>query len=130
MVWLCLTEKDRNAMTRSIASLALAAGLTAFAAAPAWAQKPDMSKLAEFGGQMHAAAQSCGDHSAADLEKMKAQQKAASEQQGLSASDFESGFNKGLAAGMAKFKGMSAADKAKTCEQLNAMTRMQPPAKR
>lgn len=117
-------------MTRPIATFALAAGLAAFAAVPAWAQMPDMSKLAEFGGQMHAAAQSCGDHSAAELEKMKAQQKAASGQQGLSAGDFESGFKKGFDAGMAKFKGMSAADKAKTCEQLSAMSRMQPPAKR
>lgn len=112
-------------MTRLIASFVVALGVAGFSL-PAMAQKPAVAGLAEFGGLMHATAQACGDYSAAELEKMKAQQKTETMRQGVSAGDFESNFKKGFNAGVAKLKNMSAADKAKTCEELRAIQQMQP----
>lgn len=108
-------------VSAGVQAAALAAMLSAV---PAWAQMPDGPKLAEFGGQMHAAAQACGHYSAAELQTMKAQQKSHSEQQGLSASAFDAGFQKGFDAGMAKLKGLSEAERAKMCGQMEAMSRM------
>ncbi|ARU04966.1 hypothetical protein CCO03_09985 [Comamonas serinivorans] len=104
---------------------AAVAGLTFTTAA--WAQSGGLPNLAELGGQMHAAAQVCGHHSADELQKMKAAQKAQSLQQGVSAEAFDAGFQKGLDDGLAKFKPLSAAQKSQTCAQLKALSQVKLP---
>jgi hypothetical protein len=111
-------------MFRSITVLAMATTL----AAPALvqAQQPlTLAPLVEFGGGMHAGAEACGGYTAAELQKMKEQQKAQSLKQGLSASEFEASFQKGYESGKARLASASGAERTKACEQLKALGSVQ-----
>lgn len=90
---------------------------------------PMAAQLAAFGGGMHALAEACGGYSAAELDRMKAEQREQAVQGGASGADFDAGFAKGHAEASAKIANASAQEREKSCAQaaqLRQMGAMQP----
>lgn len=90
---------------------------------------PMAGQLAVFGGGMHALAEACGGYSAAELDRMKAEQRDQAIQAGASGADFDAGFAKGHAEASAKIANASAQEREKSCAQaaqLRQMGAMQP----
>lgn len=85
-----------------------------------------MPNLAALGGQMHAAAEYCNAYTAAQLDQMKQQQKTAAGAQGMAAADFDAAFSQSYSASKGQLGSLSAADKAKTCAQLKAISASRP----
>ena len=95
-------------------ALAMGAGL-------ACAQQ-NSAALVGFSGQMHAAAEFCGDYTATQLDEMKAQQKAASAGMGVASAEFDTVFSSAYDGAKKKLAQLSAAEKEKTCAELKAMS--------
>lgn len=110
---------------RSVVSIGkkapLLAAVLALGSSAALAQQgiPD---LASMSGQMHAAAEFCGDYSAAQLEDMKQKQKAAAAGAGMTPAAYDASFSSAYGSAKAKLATLGAADKEKTCKQLRAMS--------
>ena len=85
-----------------------------------------MPNMAALSGQMHAAAEYCNAYTAAQLEQMKQQQRAATSAQGMAAADFDATFSQSYTAAKGQLASLSAADKEKTCAQLKAMSAARP----
>lgn len=102
--------------------IALAGGFAlAMSAAHAQQPAPVMPNLATASGQMHAAAELCGDYKAAQLDAMKQQQRTAASQSGMSAGDFDTAFKTSYDSTKVQLAQLSAADKDKMCQQLRAV---------
>src|SRR5690606_1598424 len=89
-------QPERESSLRKVhlgAAVACAFAVT-FAGASFAQDIATQAKVAQFGGQMHAVAQKCGGYTQAQLDSLKAQQRAAIA--GMSASDFDAAFNDGL----------------------------------
>lgn len=95
--------------------------------ATAQAQNPSMDGLITFGGQMHALAELCGDYSAAELTRIKADQKEQAALNGISGADFEKIFKTGYDEGAKALASAPAAQKQQACQQARALQNMQLP---
>ena len=104
---------------RTTLLLPLAALLLASTSSYARESSP-ASQLAQMGGAMHAAAQVCGDHSEAQLQEMKRQQKVSIQSMGLSDEDFDKAFEQGLERGRQDLDKASPEQRGKMCEQLRS----------
>lgn len=76
------------------------------------------SRLIEFSGAMHSTAEACGDYSAAQLAKMKTEQKTMYAQQGLDSKSFNEAFAKGASDGRKRWASMSKAEQVAACKDI------------
>jgi|GEM_PF-5651072 len=92
------------------------------ASAPVFAQLDTEStmKLVSFSGQMHLIAEECGDYSASQLEEMKSSQKKEVTSLGISAAEFDAGFETGLNHMKQVLASMDTSAKSELCAQYKA----------
>ncbi|MGG4606349.1 hypothetical protein ACLPHM_16310 [Paenalcaligenes sp. Me131] len=106
-----------------IVSQAVTAGALSLAMlSPAAAQDAQtMVGLAELGGVMHAAAETCGTYSSSELAEMKSQQMVALKEMGVSEADFNTAFDSGFSQGKEQIAGATAEQKKEMCDELAKM---------
>ena len=107
---------------RNIHAVALALGLT-LAAATAQAQSPGemAAQMAKLGGAAHALAGKCGDYTAADLDRMKRQQRDQHRAAGWDVAKFDAAFAQAQREAEGRWDGMSAGQRRQACDQARAM---------
>lgn len=93
--------------------------------AAAWFSPPtlaqhDPAQLAEFSGAMNATAKACGTHSSAELDRMKAEQRAMFADMGQTSAAFDAAFAKGEAEAARRWSAQSPAQQAQGCKALEA----------
>lgn len=90
--------------------------------AAALAQAPANTNLAAIGGSMQAAAEACGGYSAAQLARMKEQQRQAATRSGISAAEFDRSFAAGYADGKARIEQATSTQRETMCREVRQMT--------
>lgn len=122
----CAGEQAPVADAGEIDDAAAIQGLEADAGMPAEASPgmphaPAMPIMAEFGGGMHALAESCSAYSAAELDRMKKEQRDQAIRSGMSAASFDADFARGYADTRARIRKGTPAEREKGCRQLDEM---------
>lgn len=107
---------------RRFTALSMAAGLAvSLWVTTATAQAPT-DQLVEMGGSVQAVAEECKTHTAAQLSEMRAQQRLAIGDMGVSGEAFDKAFDAAYERTRAKIKGGSAEQRAEMCEQMKAIS--------
>ncbi len=75
----------------------------------------------ETTGAMHATAETCGDYTAAQLVKLKAQDRKQGLGRGMSAAAYDAAFNRGYQSARARIAKASPADKAEHCRRARTL---------
>jgi hypothetical protein len=122
----CAIVLHRRQAILLAAALTLSGGAAVAQQATPGQMPGQMPNMAALSGQMHAAAEYCNAYTAAQLEQMKQQQRAATSAQGMAAADFDTTFSQSYTAAKGQLASLSAADKEKTCAQLKAMSAARP----
>lgn len=107
-------------MVRMAIATTLALAASSVAADPA---RSTGSQMAQLAGHMHAAAETCGDYTADQLERMHQEQRTATIQMSLPAAQYDSTFQAAYRSGKDKIAKSTPGERTKICGQLRAMNR-------